>query len=65
MGRRVAVITEADIKRVIRALDACGKRFGRVRIGRHDVIIETDQGEAVSVAPSENYGGAAEQEIVL
>ena len=41
MGRRAAVVTQADIARAIRALQATGLPVTRVVVRGHEVLVET------------------------
>ena len=65
MARRPAITTQADITRVIRALDACGKRFGRVLIRKDGIVIETDTGDAIAVSAMPVDEAVNSAEIIL
>lgn len=64
MGRKPANITQADIARTCRALQACGYTIARVITRADGVAFETDDGKEHTVVAAQ-LTDAPKREVVL
>jgi hypothetical protein len=64
VGRRAAVITQADVARAIRAVQAAGLRIYRVIATDRGVEIVTDKDSAIT-GDNENHPVATKKVVIL